>query len=133
MGLIRRLFGLKASIVVVDDSDELASMLVMFLRRRGYRLERASDGLEGVELVRRVRPDLVLLDITMPKLDGMGALIQIKSDPKTAHIPVLMCTDHSMIHDVEKCFGHGAVGYILKPFELDKVLEKVRSVLKERP
>ena len=82
--------------------------------------------------VQKTVPALVLLDITMPRLDGMGALNLIKLDPKTAHVPVLMCTDHSTLSDVEKCCGNGAAGYILKPFELTKVLEKVQSVLKEK-
>ena len=122
----------KKRILIAEDSVHVRELLIKALQLNGYDSMTAEDGLEAIEKIQAGGMDLVLLDITMPKLDGMGALSLIKLDPKIAHVPVLMCTDHSTLSDVEKCCGNGAAGYILKPFELTKVLEKVQSVIKEK-
>ncbi len=119
----------KKTILVTDDDDYTASLLIMFLQGKGFELYRAKDGKEGVETARKLLPDLVLMDITMPRMNGFDALQIIKSTPETGKIPVIMCSDHSQIGDVEKCNERGASGYILKPFELERVFEKVKAVL----
>ena len=130
MRWLRKLFGRKALIVVIDDSDELAAVLSYFLRLEGYRVKRAADGYKGVVLVQKILPDLVILDISLPNMDGKAVLALLKSDPKTQGIPVVMCTTSSMLRDVEKCCSDGAAGYILKPFDPEKALEKIESTLR---
>ena len=132
MSLIKALFGRKAKILIIDDNDETASFLAMFLKSKGYRTERASNGVEGLRTAESVSPDLVFLDITMPKMDGKEVLLRMKSNPATQKVPVIMCTDHSALDEVEECCRLGAVGYILKPFETAKVLHTVKSMLESR-
>ena len=132
MNALGRIFGIKPSMVVIEDSEEARLLLDTFFGSQGYRVALATDGVEGVERVRAVRPDIVLLDFSLPKLSGTGVLMQLKADPKTRDIPVLMCTTNSQLGAVEKCCEIGAVGYILKPLDLTKALEKVQSVLKIR-
>ena len=103
----------------------------MFLRDLAYEIELAKDGYEGLEKIKQKVPNLILLDITMPKMDGYQVLLKIKSDPKIKDIPVVMCTDHSMLSDVEKCCKWGADGYVLKPYTKDGLLRKVNSVLEK--
>lgn len=128
----RKLIGQAKLIAIIEDDEQIGMLLSMFLKSRGYKTEWAKDGVEGVKLVDATLPELVLLDITMPKMDGFNVLLKIKSDPKTQSVPVLMFTDRSGLEDVEKCCRSGASGYILKPFDLERVLEKVKSILKEQ-
>lgn len=118
-------------ILVVDDNDEIATLLTTFLGSQGFETSRARDGAECLQMAAKLGPDLIILDITMPKMDGFGVLSQLKLDRANRSIPVVMCTDHSMLNDVEKCCREGAEGYILKPFELKRVLDKVRSVIEK--
>ncbi|OGR87589.1 MAG: hypothetical protein A3A86_07925 [Elusimicrobia bacterium RIFCSPLOWO2_01_FULL_60_11] len=129
MGLIGRLLGRGSLVVVIDDSEEISILLCAFLRSQGYRAESAPNGVKGLELVHKTSPDLILLDLSMPDMDGKDVLVRLKSDPKTQAIPVVMCTVSHMLKDVEKCDSYGSAGYILKPFDLVKVLEKVESTL----
>ena len=132
--LIERLNGLfqsKHSILIVEDHEETAAFLCIFLKNHGYRVKRAGDGQQGFELAMSTRPDLVLLDITMPKMDGKETLRQLKNHARTEKIPVLMCTERSELDEVEKCCLWGAVGYILKPFETQRLLTKVEETLRD--
>jgi DNA-binding response OmpR family regulator len=127
---IRRCLERKKRILIIEDNDETSALLSMFLESKGYHPKCAKDGVEGLNLARKIVPDLILLDIAMPKMDGKGTLKAIKSHQATRDIPVVMCTDHSALDDVEECCRMGAHGYILKPFEMKRVLAKVDSVLK---
>ena len=119
----------KPVILIVEDNEETAGLLSMFLESKGFQTERAKDGMEGADRAKKRIPDLILLDITMPKLDGKGVLGIVKSNPATRGIPVVMCTDHSALDEVEQCCKMGAEGYILKPFDMNRVLSKVNSIL----
>ena len=130
--LFKALFGKKTKILIIDDNDETASFLSMFLKSKGYRTERASDGAEGLRAAESAEPDLVLLDITMPKMDGKEVLMHMKLNPKIRKIPVVMFTDRSALDEVEACCRLGAEGYLLKPFETEKVLNTVKAMLKAR-
>jgi DNA-binding response OmpR family regulator len=122
-------FRKKTSILIVEDDDETAALLAMFLKPHGYDTICAKDGNEGLKMMEMSRPDLVLLDIMMPGLSGFDVLLQIKSQPKTKRVPVIMCTALNDIKDVERCYNWGADGYITKPFELNRILEKISSAL----
>lgn len=121
--------GKKNFILIVEDETEPAELLTEFLQLHGYRTRVAADGVAGLEMARRLSPDLVLLDIMLPKMDGMNVLLNLKSDPRTQKLPVVMCTALNGLKEVERCCKWGAEGYVTKPFDLDRVLEKVADTL----
>jgi two-component system, OmpR family, response regulator AdeR len=114
-------------ILVVEDELELAEIVEAYLRREGYQTERASDGKRALELFRAVKPDLVLLDITMPKFNGLEVLKTIRQDGQT---PVIMLTARA--EDDDKLLGLelGCDDYIVKPFNPREVVARVKAVLR---
>lgn len=108
-------------ILVVDDHASDRSLLADFLGQQGFRVYMASDGLDGVNKARACRPDLILMDISMPRCDGMSACRQLKDDPATREIPVIFLT--ASCHPEERVAGleAGAIDYITKPFHFDEV------------
>ena len=131
--MFETLFGKKRSICIIEDEKETAYLLTKFLQARGYRTRSAGNGVDGLELVQKSLPDLVLLDIMMPGMNGFDVLLKIKSDPKTQGVPVIVCSVLNDIRDVERCCQWGAEGYINKPFELERVARKISSTLKPSP
>ena len=129
MGLMGDFFSTKKTVLVIEDDNEAAEVLGFFLRKRGYNPVRAEDGVKGVQMARKIAPDLVWLDIMLPKLDGFEVLSAIKSLPKTKDIPVLVCSALNGMKDVEKCYGLGAEGYITKPYEFSRITRKINSIL----
>lgn len=131
--MLNSLFGPpKELILVVEDEPEPALLIETFLKRRGFRVEIAKDGQEGVEKAQKLKPDLVLLDIMLPGIDGMNVLLALKAKPEIKDIPVIMCTALNGIKEVERCCKWGAAGYVTKPFELARVHEKILSALADR-
>jgi two-component system response regulator AdeR len=118
---------LMALVLVVEDEPEIAEILEGYLRRDGYRTERAGDGKRALEVFRAAKPDLVLLDIMLPGLDGMEVLRRIRSDGNT---PVIMVTART--EDLDKLLGLelGADDYISKPFSPREVVARVKAVLR---
>jgi len=116
-------------ILVIEDERNIAQLLEIFLTGEGYQVSVALDGLEGVKLTKQSKPDLVILDIQLPHLDGWGALELLKTSSDTRNIPVLMCTRKNLIGDVDRAMSGGAVGYITKPFELERVLKKITQII----
>jgi two-component system, OmpR family, response regulator AdeR len=114
-------------ILIVEDELELAEIIEAYLRREGYQTERAGDGKRALELFRAVKPDLVLLDITMPKLNGLEVLRAIRQDGQT---PVIMLTARA--EDDDKLLGLelGCDDYIIKPFNPREVVARVKAVLR---
>ncbi|MES2008434.1 MAG: response regulator [Pseudomonadota bacterium] len=112
-------------ILVVDDQPSDRSLLADFLGQQGFRVYMASDGLDGVNKARASRPDLILMDISMPRCDGMAACRQLKADPATRDIPVIFLTASG--HPEERVAGleAGAIDYITKPFHFDEVRLRV--------
>jgi len=121
------------AILIVDDDEDIREFLRNLLDTEGYRTEGASSGREGIEKAVQWKPDLVLLDIMMPQLDGYEVCWKIKSDRATAHIPVVMVTVKNDVADISRSLTAGAVGFIVKPFEADSLLQAVRMVLTGRP
>jgi CheY-like chemotaxis protein len=92
----------------------------------------AEDGLKGLEMVKKEDPDIILLDILMPKMDGFAVLDALKKDKATANIPVVLLTNLGQKEDVKKGFEKGAVGYLIKAhFMPSEVVEKIKKILKE--
>jgi len=116
-------------VLVADDDVDICDMLGMKLRQSGYEVHTALDGLQTLEAIRSVRPDLVILDIMMPFKSGMDVLREMRSDPAIADIPVILMTANRQEKDVESGFALGVVDYINKPFNLKNLVLQAQSVL----
>src|SRR4028118_902994 len=110
-------------ILLVEDNEMNRDMLSRRLARRGYEVVLAVDGLSGVEMAQSQSPDLVLMDMSLPVLDGWEATRRLKADPATRHIPVIALTAHAMSTDREKANEAGCDDYDTKPIELPRLLE----------
>lgn len=118
-----------ATILVVDDFPSGRALLEAMLSSLGYTVVTAQNGEEALELVRRQPPDLVLMDIEMPVMNGYVACRQLKQDPRTTGIPLLMVTGLDEMEDIRKALREGADGYIMKPINTAEVHEKVPQML----
>ena len=117
-------------ILVVDDEADINTILTVTLRRAGYEVTSAADGVEAVEAVHRQAPDLILLDVMMPRADGLEALRRIREHGPTAQVPVIMLTAKAALTDKMKGFERGADDYVAKPFEPAEILARVQALLK---
>ena len=119
----------KGKILVVDDEVNITQILEFSIGSEGYEVITASNGEEAVEKARREQPDLVILDIMMPKIDGYEACRLIKSNPLTKNIPVVLLTAKG--RDIDKRLGYevGATDYIVKPFSPNKLIERIHQLL----
>lgn len=113
------------TVLVVDDSTAIRQILSRQLREGGYRVRQAADGAEALEMCHTERPDLVLLDVDMPVLDGLATLRQMKADPELARTPVLFLTARTTATDVAEGLGLGAQDYLRKPCEPAELLARV--------
>jgi CheY-like chemotaxis protein len=120
-------------ILLVEDNDMNRDMLSRRLIKRGYDVVMAVDGEEGVARARSDSPHLILMDMSLPVLDGWQATRRIKSDPATREIPVIALTAHAMAGDEEKARGAGCDDFDTKPVELPRLLGKIEALLKNRP
>jgi CheY-like chemotaxis protein len=110
-------------ILLVEDNEMNRDMLSRRLAKRGYAVVMAVDGAEGVNMARSESPDLVLMDMGLPVMDGWTATLHIKADPSTAQIPVLALTAETMEGDREKCLAAGCDDYDTKPVDLVRLIE----------
>lgn len=119
---------MSARILVVDDDRALAEMLSMVLQGEGFLVEHAYDGLEAVEQFRATRPDLVLLDVMLPGLDGIGVCEQIRAE---SGVPIIMLTARTDTRDVVRGLEVGADDYVVKPFNPAELIARIRARLRE--
>jgi CheY-like chemotaxis protein len=115
-------------VLVVDDSDTIRSLITLNLELEGFEVIQASDGQECLDLVSAVQPDVITLDVAMPRLDGFGAAARLRSSPDTAHIPIVMVTARAQGSDLERGAELGVAAYVTKPFEPTDLVAVVRSV-----
>ena len=120
-------------ILLVEDNEMNRDMLSRRLEKRGYTLAMAVDGGAGVTLAKSQLPDLILMDMSLPVLDGWDATRQIKADPATAKIPVIALTAHAMESDRQKALEAGCDDFDTKPVELNRLLLKIEELLKKYP
>ncbi|MFV1957667.1 MAG: PleD family two-component system response regulator [bacterium] len=113
------------TVLVVEDKASLTQMLQFLFLSKGLDVEIAYDGVEAMEKVNTLRPNLILLDIMMPKMDGFEVLEKLKESPDTAGIPVIMLTARKSREDMDRARELGAVEYITKPFKAVEVVDKV--------
>ena len=116
-------------ILLVEDNEMNRDMLSRRLMRKGYEVSIAVDGRQGVEMAESVAPDLILMDMSLPVLDGWEATRQLKNADATRHIPVIALTAHAMSGDRERALEAGCDDYDTKPIELPRLLEKIESML----
>ncbi|MFV9503259.1 MAG: response regulator [Oscillochloridaceae bacterium umkhey_bin13] len=116
-------------ILLVEDNEMNRDMLSRRLQRKGYEVLIAIDGEQGVSMARAERPALILMDMSLPILDGWEATREIKADPTIAHVPVIALTAHAMAGDQEKCIAAGCDDYDTKPVELTRLLTKIEGLL----
>ena len=117
-------------ILVVDDEESLAEFVCRALRQQGYKTVCAFDGDSALSLIYEELPDLVILDLMLPLMDGWEICRRVKSDTETKHIPILMLTARSSAEDVVQGLDLGADDYMRKPFPLDELLARVRVLLR---
>ncbi len=122
-----------ATILVVDDDPVIQKLLSVNFEMEGYRVVCASDGLEGLQRAVSEHPDLILLDVMMPRMDGIAVVRELKSDPATAIIPVILLSAKAQATDVSGGLDAGADEYITKPFDPLELLDKVAALLGARP
>ncbi|HJU04164.1 MAG TPA: response regulator [Nitrospiraceae bacterium] len=118
-------------ILLVEDNEENRDALSRRLIRRGYDVVMAIDGKQGVEQARAEHPDLILMDMNLPVMDGWEATRAIKAAPETAAIPVIALTAHAMSGDREKTIKAGCDDYHTKPVEFPRLLGQIESILKK--
>jgi len=118
-------------ILVVDDDDDLRSMVEVILRGQGYRVVGAASGAEAFDLVINEAPDLVLMDIGMPDVDGLSTVWRMREDPTLAETPVVIITAYDSYDLRGEAASAGCKSYLTKPFEPDQLREAVRQILDE--
>jgi len=118
-----------AKILLVEDNEMNRDMLSRRLKKKGFEVEIAVDGQEGVDKAKSISPDLILMDLSLPVLDGWGATKAIKANPETSSIPIIALTAHAMAGDREKAMEAGADEYDTKPIELKRLISKINSFI----
>ncbi|MFT5193559.1 MAG: two-component system cell cycle response regulator DivK [Cellvibrionaceae bacterium] len=118
-------------ILLVEDNEMNRDMLSRRLRRKGFEVFSASDGISGIELAKQELPDLILMDISLPIMDGLQATRELKSNEQTKNIPIIALTAHAMSGDREKCLAAGCDDYSTKPVEFTDLLTKIRTLAVE--
>ena len=121
---------MREKILVVEDEKNIAKLVAYNLEREGYRVQIAKDGEEALERIRKDAPDLVVLDLMLPKIDGLELCRLIRSDRKTAHLPIIMLTAKTQEADRIVGLEMGADDYVPKPFSPRELLARVRAVLR---
>lgn len=118
-----------AKILLVEDNELNADMLSRRLRKLGHEVLLSSDGQTGVEMTHHHQPDLVLMDMSLPVMDGWSATRAIKAKPEIAHIPVMALTAHAVVGERQKALDAGCDDYDTKPVEWDRLREKIDTLL----
>ena len=122
-----------ATVLVVDDDPVILRLLEVNFQLEGIEVATAVDGEEGVEEARRTRPDVVISDIMMPKVNGLELLSMLRDDPLTAALPVILLSAKAQAADVQRGMELGAADYITKPFDPLELIDRVYKVLAKSP
>ena len=118
-------------ILLVEDNEPSRDALGRRLQRRGYEVVLAVDGQQAVSSAREVRPDLVLMDLGLPVIDGWEATRQLKADASTQHIPIIVLSAHAMTNDREQALMAGADDFDSKPVHFERLVEKIEDILRQ--
>lgn len=115
-------------ILLVEDNELNRDMLSRRLRRRGHEVLEAVDGEEGIAIAKKEMPAIILMDMSLPKIDGWEATRRLKGDPNMSHIPIIALTAHAMSGDREKALAAGCDEYGTKPIDLKSLLSKIETL-----
>jgi twitching motility two-component system response regulator PilG len=121
----------KKKILIVEDEESLLKLESILLTSKGYSVTGVADGVSALEQVVLIKPDLIVLDIMLPGLDGFEVCRIIKQNPETAHIPVMMLTAKKSSQDCERGMAAGASAYVTKPFKSAKIIEIIQELLSQ--
>lgn len=116
-------------ILIIDDDTDTLELVSLVLQKQGYRIVTASNGKQGLRKMSRETPDLILLDVMMPDMDGYEVARRLREDPQTAKVPVLMFTAKSQLHDKEVGFQSGADAYLTKPTHPEELQAHIKELL----
>ena len=120
---------MKKKVLLVDDSNTVLMMEKMILAKGPFEIVLARDGVEAVARAKSEQPDVILLDVMMPRLDGLSACLQIRNEPSTAHIPIIMVTTRGEEQNIETAFRNGCTDYVTKPINGLELMTKLQNVL----
>lgn len=118
-----------AKILLVEDNEMNRDMLSRRLTRKGFEVATAVDGRRGVEMAAAEKPDLILMDMSLPVMDGWEATRQVKGNPETCAIPVIALTAHAMAADKDEAFAAGCDDFDTKPVDLERLLQKINLLI----
>ena len=121
-----------AKILLVEDNEMNRDMLARRLERRGFHVSIAVDGSEGIQKARREMPDLILMDLNLPRIDGLEATATLKQDQNTSRIPVIALSAHAMVTDKENAMRAGCDDFATKPIEFNGLLAKIYTLLSRK-
>jgi DNA-binding response OmpR family regulator len=123
----------QTKILIVEDEEILLTALSEELKQEGFQVVGAKDGVEGVEMAKSEKPDLILLDLVMPRLDGIGALKEMKADEAIKAIPVVILTNLSDYDKISDALSLGAMDYLVKAnYRLEELVNKIKTVLERK-
>ena len=125
--------GSSPKILVVEDNQDNREMVVKVLKFNGYQVVEADDGEEAIEKAKAEHPDLILLDIFLPKMDGYEVTRRLKGDTSLKNIPIIALTAHAMKGSMEEALAAGCDGYIPKPIDVRELSKQIQRFLKPRP
>ncbi|PIU18344.1 MAG: hypothetical protein COT16_02465 [Elusimicrobia bacterium CG08_land_8_20_14_0_20_44_26] len=118
-----------AKILIVDDDPDAREILSSRIKSFGYEVREAQNGWEAVECLKKYKPDLILMDIMMPKLDGYTACKIIKEDESTKKIPIIFLTAKELLGEIEKAFACGGDDYVIKPVSWERLVPKIKKFI----
>ncbi|MFP4497590.1 MAG: response regulator transcription factor [Vulcanimicrobiota bacterium] len=122
---------MKNKVLLVDDDDQILRSLRTYLELESYEVETASNGVEALQKIKQYDPEIVVLDIMMPEMDGFEVMEKIKENPETEKLPVIMLTAKGQDVDVLKGYRMGAASYMTKPFNLNELVENIEMVMND--
>lgn len=117
-------------ILIIEDDYTIAENLQTLLKVKGFEVQFAPDGESGIEVARKFKPDIILLDIMIPKVSGFDVCRILRSEPKTKNAKIIMVTGLDRMGDVEKAFSCGATDYLPKPFDSERLFKKLDKVMR---
>ena len=121
-----------ATLLIVEDDEATRDALGRRLQRRGYTVLIAVDGQEALSIGRSAKPDLILMDLAMPGVDGWDATAHLKKDPETRHIPIIILSAHARPNDRHQAFAAGGNDFDTKPVDFERLIEKIERLLGEK-
>ena len=123
---------MKIKILYIEDNEQNLYLVTFMLEKHGYEVHAAVDGREGIDLAARIQPDLILLDIQLPGMDGYAVARHLRANPDLAGIPIIAVTSYAMAGDRDKALAAGCSGYIEKPINPDNFIQQVEQHLPSR-